>query len=84
MMSPLMVRQGRGIVQPAIQTGELPPAANHGLIMDLMIEGIINHIISTPRRLRRPTLERSDACVLLMASVVRAAVQPVPGEARHD
>ncbi len=71
----LMVRQGRGIVRRAIERGELPPAANPGVIMDLLIGGIINHIVSMPGRLRAAMLENRDAFVSTMVTVVLVWLQ---------
>ncbi len=75
----VMVQQGRGIVRRAIQRGDLPAAVNPGLIMDLLVGGIVNHIISTPRRLRAPMLANREIFVLTMTQVVLAGVQQVFG-----
>lgn len=80
----LMVQQGRRIVRRAIQRGDLPPAANPGLIMDVLVGGIINHIISTPRRLREPMLQNREAFILTLVDIVLAGVQHVLGSQRHD
>jgi AcrR family transcriptional regulator len=80
----LMVHQGRGIVRRAIQRGELPPAANPGLIIDLVIGSIINHIVSTPRRLRESMLQGRDGFILLMVDIVLAGVQTNLGGETRD
>jgi len=55
-----VVRQGRSIVRRAIERGGLPAGTNPGLIMDLLIGGIINHILSTPDRLRHAMMQQAD------------------------
>ena len=72
-----MVHQGRGIVRRAIQRGDLPQAANPGLIMDLLIGGIINHIVSTPGRLRDTMLQNRDSFTQLLVEVVLTGVRHV-------
>ncbi|MDO7841761.1 TetR/AcrR family transcriptional regulator [Sphingomonas immobilis] len=73
----LMVHQGRGIVRLAIQRGDLPSFANPGIIMDLLVGGIINHIISTPRRLRDAMLAGGPVFVRTMVDLVLAGVQQI-------
>ena len=71
----LMVQQGRGIVRRAIQRGDLPHAANPGLIMDLLVGGITNHIISTPQRLRAAMLENRDRFIRTVVDVILIGIQ---------
>ena len=80
----LMVRQGRGIVRRAIRRGDLSPAASPGLIMDLLVGGIINHVVSTPRRLREPMLENQDSFIATMVDVVLAGVQQTLNQAARE
>lgn len=47
-----MVLQGRAIVQRAVAREEIPPATSPALILDILIGAIINHVASTPERLR--------------------------------
>jgi len=72
-----MVRQGRGIVRRGIQRGELPAVANPGMIMDLLIGAVINHIVSTPPRLRAAMIERGPGFVRELVDIVLAGVQQV-------
>ena len=65
-----MVKQGRAIVRRAIERGDLSSAANPGLIMDLLIGAIINHVQSTPARLRATMIEQSKAFVLDLVHVI--------------
>ena len=55
---------GPGIVRRAILRGDLPTSANPGLIMDMLVGGTVNPMVSTPRRLRRPMLEE-PGCISL-------------------
>lgn len=71
----LMVHQGRGIVRLAIERGDLPRAANPGMIMDLLVGSIINHIISTPLRLRDPMIESGPHFVRSIVDLILAGVQ---------
>jgi AcrR family transcriptional regulator len=79
----LMVHQGRGIVRLAIQRGDLPPAVNPGMIMDLLIGSIINHIISTPRRLRDAMIEGGPHFVSTIVDLVLAGVHHILFEEPH-
>jgi AcrR family transcriptional regulator len=73
----MLVQQGRGIVRRAIDRGELPADAKPGLIMDLLVGGITNHIVSTPPHLRARMLENAAAFVATMVDVVLQGVQQV-------
>lgn len=73
----MMVHQGRGIVRRAIERGELPAAAKPGLIMDLLVGSITNHIVSTPRRLRDAMLGDSDNFIRTIVDVVLQGVRQV-------
>ena len=67
-----MVRQGRAIVRRAIERGD--PAANPGLVMDMLIGAITNHILSTPDRLRGKMMEQADAFVGDLVEVIVAGM----------
>ena len=73
----VMVRQGRQIVRRAITKGELSPTINPGLLMDLLIGGITNHIVSTPRRLRDAMIENRSKFILTLVDAVTAGVEHV-------
>jgi AcrR family transcriptional regulator len=47
-----MVRAGRQIVRRAVRRGELPADVSPTLIIDLVVGGIQNHVITTPPHLR--------------------------------
>ncbi|HQT54808.1 MAG: TetR/AcrR family transcriptional regulator [Phenylobacterium sp.] len=46
------IRHGRAIVRRAIARGEITPAVNPGLMMDLVVGAVTNHVRTTPERLR--------------------------------
>lgn len=75
----LMVRQGRNIVRRAMAKSELSPAINPGLLMDLLIGGITNHIVSTPGRLRGAMLENRSHFIRTIVDAVMAGVAHVAG-----
>ncbi len=64
-----LVKQGRAIVRRAIERGD-PAAANPGLIMDMLIGAITNHIVSTPTRLRGAMLDQSEDFLSDLVEVV--------------
>ncbi|MFZ4746067.1 MAG: TetR/AcrR family transcriptional regulator [Sphingomonas sp.] len=75
----LMVRQGRDIVRRAIANGELSRTINPGLLMDLLIGGITNHIVSTPRRLRAAMIDNRSAFIHTIVDAVMVGVAHVAG-----
>ena len=71
----LMVHQGRGIVRRAIERGDLPAAANPGMIMDLLVGSLINHIVSTPRRLRDAMIENGPQFLRSVVDLILVGAQ---------
>ncbi len=66
------VRQGRAIVRRAIQRGELPDSVNPGLVMDLVVGAVTNHVGTTPASLRGAMLAKMDDFIGdLVATVLR-------------
>lgn len=55
------IRQGRAIVRRAITRGEIDADANPGLLMDLVVGGVTNHVHTTPARLRGAMIAKKDA-----------------------
>lgn len=72
-----MVHQARHIVRVAIRRGDLPATTNPGLIMDLLVGGIINHIVSTPRRLRDDMIADGPHFVRAAVDLVLAGAHPI-------
>ena len=46
------VRQARLMVRRAIARGEIPAEVNPGLLLDVVVGGVTNHVATTPVRLR--------------------------------
>jgi AcrR family transcriptional regulator len=66
---------GRNIIRRAIDRGDLPSYANPGLILDLLIGGVINHIISTPGRLKAQMMEQADLFVRQSVDIILSGLQ---------
>jgi AcrR family transcriptional regulator len=73
-----LVRLGRNIVQRAIERGDFPAQISPGLIMDLLIGGIVNHVSSTPSRLRDTMIQKSDEFIVSAVDFLVAAAQRAP------
>ncbi|MDZ4375963.1 MAG: TetR/AcrR family transcriptional regulator [Phenylobacterium sp.] len=54
------IRQGRAIVRRAIARGEIAPTVNPGLLMDMVVGAVSNHIATTPVRLRNAMIGKMD------------------------
>jgi AcrR family transcriptional regulator len=66
------VDQGRAIARRAIRRGELASDVNPGLIMDLLVGAVTNHVNTTPERLVPAMIARRDAFLSdLVAAVLR-------------
>lgn len=78
-----MVQQGRAIVQRAVARKEIPATTPPALILDILIGAVINHVVSTPERLRGRMTSRFDEFVTsLVDLVVMGVTRPVPEEQR--
>lgn len=81
------VRLGKRIVRRAVERGELPPHTNSGLVMDLLVGSVTNHISTTPAELRGAMLGKLDEFVdevicVILAGVIQSSSfneQPLPG-----
>lgn len=65
------IRQGRAIVRKAIDRGEIPPDTNPGLLMDLVVGAVTNHVATTPKRLRSAMVLQAET---FLQSVVDAVL----------
>ena len=66
------IRQGRAIVRRAIARGDIGPSVNPGLLMDLVVGAVTNHVRTTPPRLRTAMIGKMDAfCADLVDTVLR-------------
>ncbi|WP_439813589.1 TetR/AcrR family transcriptional regulator [Zavarzinia sp. CC-PAN008] len=77
------VAQGRAIVRRAIARGEVVEHVNPGLLMDLVVGGVTNHVGTTPLRLREAMLDKMEAFTSdLVDTVLRGVAQGAPTEQR--
>jgi AcrR family transcriptional regulator len=67
-----LVHEGRRIVRRAINRGELPASASPGLIMDVVVGAVINHVSSTPERLRSAMIAKRDQFIADLVGLVGA------------
>lgn len=70
-----LVHEGRSIVRRAIARRELPETVNPGLVMDLVVGAVNNHVISTPPRLQARMLATADAFIESLVDVVMRGVR---------
>jgi AcrR family transcriptional regulator len=78
-----LIRLGRQIVRRAVARGELPTEMSPALVMDLVVGGAMNHVMSTPASLRAEMESRmSKFGDELVEAVLRgvSARTPVPAE----
>jgi AcrR family transcriptional regulator len=68
------IRQAKAIVRRAAARGELPPNIEPGLLLDLVVGGVNNHINMTPARLRAPMVAKSGEFLSLLVDVVLRGV----------
>ncbi|MDK2759454.1 MAG: TetR/AcrR family transcriptional regulator [Blastomonas fulva] len=73
----MMVLQGRQIVRRALDRGDLPTNAKPALIMDLLIGGIINHIVSTPPQLRERMLSNAELFTTTIVDIVLNGINQI-------
>ncbi len=55
------IRQGRAIVRRGIARGDVAAGVNPGLLMDLVVGGVTNHVRTTPPRLRSAMINKMEA-----------------------
>lgn len=72
------IKQGRSIARRAIERGELKPTVNPGLLMDLLVGAVRNHVGNTPPRLRRAMISKRD---VFIESLVKAVLLGVGAQA---
>jgi len=68
------ISEGRGIVRRAIARGDLAASVNPGLIMDLIVGAVTNHVRTTPMRLRARMLEKMDLFITELVDLILAGV----------
>lgn len=76
------IRQGRAIVRRAIARGEIGERTNPGLLMDLVVGGVINHVATTPLRLRGAMVAKMDAFTTDLVDTALRGIGAAPSEDR--
>lgn len=68
------IQQGRAIVRRAIARGELAPRINPGLVMDIIVGGVTNHVHTTPARLRAAMVGKGGAFVEALVNLLMVGI----------
>ena len=80
------IRQARAIVRRAIDRGELEGSVNPGMVLDVVVGGVTNHVATTPLRLRPTMIAKMDAFAESLVDILlRGIGQPAarnPGDNR--
>ncbi|WP_374533151.1 TetR/AcrR family transcriptional regulator [Phenylobacterium sp.] len=76
------IRQGRAIVRRAIARGEIGGEVNPGLLMDLVVGGVVNHVATTPLRLRGAMVAKMDAFTTDLVDTALRGIGVAPSEDR--
>ena len=76
------IRQGRAIVRRAIARGEIDGQVNPGLLMDLVVGGVVNHVATTPLRLRGAMVAKMDAFTTDLVDTALRGIGAAPSEDR--
>lgn len=69
------IAEGRAIVRRAVGRRQLPPSTNPGLVMDLVVGAIANHVRMTPARLRSRMLRQLDSFLAGVVEIVLIGVE---------
>lgn len=69
------IAEGRALVRRAVGRRQLPPSTNPGLIMDLVVGAIANHVRMTPARLRSRMLRQLDSFLAGVVEIVLIGVE---------
>ena len=68
------IRQGRAIARRAIARGEIAPSVNPGLLMDLVVGAVNNHVATTPSRLKAVMVAKRDGFIAALVDTVLRGV----------
>ncbi len=78
MSSPYMeetVLQARAIIRRAAARGEVPSTLNHGLLMDMVVGAVSNHVLTTPPKLREEMHRKAPSFLDELVEIVLRGVQ---------
>ncbi len=68
------IRQARLMVRRAIARGEIPQTVNPGLLLDIVVGGVTNHVATTPAHLRGAMIAKMDAFAETLVDLVLRGV----------
>jgi AcrR family transcriptional regulator len=69
------VRQGRAMVRRAVTRGEVAESVNPGLLLDIVVGAISNHVDTTPVRMRNAMIAKSPQFIDSLVETVLRGVQ---------
>jgi AcrR family transcriptional regulator len=69
------VLQARAIVRRAAKRGEVPTNLNPGMLLDLIVGAVNNHVLTTPRHLRSDLIEKAPEFITNLIDIVMRGVQ---------
>jgi len=69
------IGQGRAIARRAIRRGEIQESVNPGLLMDLLVGAVVNHVQTTPTRLTGAMIGKRDAFLAALVEAVLLGVR---------
>lgn len=72
------VHQARTMVRRAIDRGEVSGAVNPGLLLDLVVGAVTNHVGTTPPHLRAAMIEKLDVFIADLVETVLRGVGALP------
>lgn len=77
-----VIRQARAIGRRAIARGEIAPSVNPGLLMDLVVGGVTNHVGTTPAHLRGAMIAKMESFTAELVDTVLRGVSAGSGSER--
>lgn len=75
------VRQGRAMVRRAVTRGEVSDTVNPGLLLDIVVGAVSNHVDTTPARLRSAMITKAPQFVDSLVDTVLLGVAAPPAAA---
>ena len=69
------VLQARAIIRRAAARGEVPASLNHGLLMDLVVGAVNNHVLTTPPKLRKEMQRKAPSFLDELVKIVLRGVE---------
>lgn len=69
------VLQARAIIRRAAARGEVPSSLNHGLMMDLVVGAVNNHVLTTPPKLRKEMQRKAPSFLDELVKIVLRGVE---------